>query len=82
MSDEAQDRKADRAWAAWVLRIGGDPKTRCGLVRAPTRSKARYLAYLSCRDVYRDGKNLDIRVRRAPRFDALEFRDCVMARYL
>lgn len=75
-----------RAWRCWCPRLGDDPDDDelCGIYRAATRSKAKYLAYLHALDASFDGVTLmDLRARRAPEFDDVPpFRNGIMPRYL
>lgn len=71
-----------KAWFCWIPRYGGSLANGKGaMVRATTRSKARYLAYLSALDPLPDLCLIDIKVRREKAYDRAEFRDGVMPRY-
>lgn len=80
MSDATMPTKA---FFYWSPSIGGGPgqEEGCGVIRAATAGKARYSAWLSAKDAFQDMKITEIRVRRAPEFDRLHFRDCSMPRY-
>jgi hypothetical protein len=71
------------AWECWTPSLGMDPDMgQSSLVRAPTRSKARYLHLMAVRESYEDVTFADIRVRRAVGFDDADFSQGVMPKYV
>ncbi len=71
-----------RAFSCWVPCIGGDPVVQCGIIMAESAGKARYKSFLNYSDCYRDAKITDVRVRRAPRFDNVDFRSGIMPEFV
>ena len=71
-----------KAWRCWCPRLGGSPDgENCGLYRAETRSRAKYLSWLNASEAFDGITLMDIRARRAFDHDTSEFREGVMPRY-
>lgn len=64
----------DKVWLVSVAWLDGPG----GLIRAPTRSKARYKGYLIIRGAFEDVQITEIQVRRAADYDRHRFRDGTM----
>lgn len=71
------ERRVEKAWLCTLPWLQGPG----GLVRAPTRSKARYLGYLNAREAFDDVRITDIQVRRAADYDRHTFRDGTMPKF-
>jgi hypothetical protein len=74
----------ERAFMCWAPEIvDGTPEDgTVGIYKTANAGKARYLCYLNARDAGFALSLTDVRTRRAPEFDACEFRDGTVPRYI
>lgn len=68
-----------RVWAAWIPAISDNS---VGLYRTTSRSKAKYLCFLSARDVGYKVSLTEVKARRRPEFDGSTFRNGVMPEFV